>query len=111
MTGEGFALDEGGIGATLPLDQVRELIVTLGKALRASQLYDENNPVYKRFVQALADEFSGLWSEMGELVLHVNEEALLLEGEAVYTSRTKSDSLAFLLYKDGVRIVHFMAGF
>jgi hypothetical protein len=111
VTGEGFTIGEGGIGATLPLDQVRELIVTLGKALRASQLYDENNPVYKRFVQALADEFVRLWAEVDELVLHVNEEALLLEGEEVYSSRTKSDSLAFLLYKDGVRIVHFTPGF
>lgn len=111
MTGEGFTIGEGGIGATLPLGQVRELIVTLGKALRASQLYDANNPVYKRFVQALSGEFTALWSEMDELVLHVGEDALLLEGEEVYSSRTKSDSLAFLLYKDGVRIVQFGPGF
>ncbi len=111
MTGEGLTIGEGGMGATLPLDQVRELIVTLGKALRASQLYDQNNPVYKRFVQALSDEFGALWAEMSELVLSVNEEELVLEGEAVYSSRTRSDSLAFLLFKDGIRVLHFTPGF
>ncbi|HKK93774.1 MAG TPA: hypothetical protein VJ925_10080, partial [Longimicrobiales bacterium] len=111
MTGEGFGIGEGGLGATLPLDEVRDLVVTLGKALRASQLYDENNPVYKRFVQALTDEFVALWSEMDEIALHVTEDSLSLEGEEVYVSKTRSDSLAFLLYKDGLRIVQFEPGF
>ncbi len=111
MTGEGFGIGEGGRGATLPLDEVRDLVVTLGKALRASQLYDENNPVYKRFVQALTDEFAALWSEMDEIALHVGEDSLSLEGEEVYSSKTRSDSLAFLLYKDGLRVVQFEPGF
>jgi len=111
VTGEGFGIGEGGRGATLPLDEVRDLVVTLGKALRASQLYDENNPVYKRFVQALTDEFAALWSEMDEIALHVGEDSLSLEGEEVYSSKTRSDSLAFLLYKDGLRVVQFEPGF
>lgn len=111
MTGDGFSIGEGGLGATLPLDEVQNLVVTLGKALRASQLYDENNPVYKRFVKALSDEFTALWSEMDEIALHVSEDTLTLDGEEVYSSATRSDSLAFLLYKDGLRVVQFEPGF
>ena len=37
----------------LPVAPVKELFVTFSKALRAFQLYDENNPVYQRFVSAL----------------------------------------------------------
>ena len=36
----------------LPIGQVKKLFIVLGKALRAFQLYDENNPVRKRFVES-----------------------------------------------------------
>ncbi|MGD2071241.1 MAG: hypothetical protein PVI57_21410, partial [Gemmatimonadota bacterium] len=94
----------------LPLDEVRELFVTLGKALRAFQLYDENNPVYKRFLSALAEAFQPIWGELDHLHVQVAEDALLLEGEEVYRSQSRSDSLAFLLYKDGIRDVTFLPG-
>jgi hypothetical protein len=36
--------------SSLPVGEVEELFQTLGKALRAFQLYDRNNPVYHRFL-------------------------------------------------------------
>ena len=54
---------------SLPVEQVRSLIVTLGKAFRAVQLYDDNNPVRQRFVDTLKSEFSRLWSELDKLVV------------------------------------------
>ena len=39
------------------LAKVENLFSTLTKAIRAFQLYDENNPVYQRFVSGLADAF------------------------------------------------------
>jgi len=104
-------MGDGGIEATLPITEVRELIVTLGKALRASQLYDENNPVYKRFVEALASAFVDVLDELPDLVVQVEESRLMLEGEEVYVSKSRSDSIAFLLYKDGIRALEFAPGF
>jgi len=43
--------------ADLPLAEVKTLFTTLGKAFRAYQLYDENNPVRQRFVDSLRGEF------------------------------------------------------
>ena len=83
--------------ATLPVEQIREFFVILGKALRASQLYDENNPVYQRFTQALATAFRQLWDELEELNVVVEEHRLLVEDEVVYENETRSESLAFLL--------------
>ncbi len=94
----------------LPLDQVRELFITLGKALRAYQLYDENNPVYKRFVTTLREAFEGLWQEIEGLNVSVEEDRFALAGEEVYRSDSRSDSLSFLFYKDGVRDVTFLPG-
>jgi hypothetical protein len=90
--------------------RISEFFVTLGKALRAFQLYDENNPVYQRFVQALATAFMGLWQELEELTVVVEEERLTAEGEEVYQNSSRSESLAFLLYKDGLRSLTFRPG-
>ena len=48
-------------GSELPVEDLRELFVVLGKALRAYQLYDENNPVRHRFVEGLRDSLTALW--------------------------------------------------
>ncbi len=95
---------------TLPLAEVGELFVVLAKALRAHQLYDENNPVYQRFVSQLAEAFRRLWQSMDRLQIHVEEDRLLWMGEEVYRSTSRTDSLAFLLHKDGIRDFSFQKG-
>ena len=97
-------------GDDLPVVEVRGLFIVLGKALRAFQLYDENNPVRKRFVTSLREAFEQLWQEVEGLNLAVEEDRILLVGEEVYRSSSRSDSLAFLLYKDGIRDVTFLPG-
>ncbi|MCG6989765.1 MAG: HEAT repeat domain-containing protein [Gemmatimonadetes bacterium] len=99
---------DGEIG--LPLEQCRDLFVVLGKAFRAYQLYDENNPVRHRFIESLRQAFQDLWTELDGLTLTVEEDRLLLEGEEVYQTEARGDSLAFLFYKDGVREITFIPG-
>jgi HEAT repeat protein len=94
----------------LPLAEVKNLLVTLTKALRAVQLYDERNPVYQRFVSGLASAFRDLWDGMDRLSLAVEEDALLVHGEEVYRNDSRSESLAFLLHKDGIREITFLPG-
>lgn len=94
----------------LPVEEVRGLFVTLGKAFRAFQLYDENNPVRQRFVATLRDEFAGLWKELDKLVVTMDEDHIYLAGSEVYASESRNDSLAFLFFKDGVREVTFLPG-
>jgi HEAT repeat protein len=112
-TTAGGANPEGGGwgGLTdLPVGQVRELFVVLGKALRAFQLYDENNPVRQRFVESLRQAVAQLWRECDRLALSVEEERILLGDQEVYRAESRSDSLAFLFYKDGVREITFLPG-
>lgn len=98
--------DSGG----LPTEEVRALLVTLTKALRAFQLYDERNPVYQRFVSGLAAAFRAFWEKGDRLRLAVEEDRLVHEGAEVYRSESRNDSLAFLLYKDGIREITFLKG-
>lgn len=102
----GVPWDEEG----LPVPEVRSLFVTLGKAFRAYQLYDENNPVRQRFVETLRGEFQKLWSELDRLVVTMDEDHIYLGDAEVYHSESRNDSLAFLFFKDGVREVTFLPG-
>ena len=65
----------------LPIADVKELFVTLSKAIRAVQLYDENNPVYQRFVQSLSEALRDLWSDVDKLVVGIEEERFTVGGE------------------------------
>jgi hypothetical protein len=79
-------------GDDLPVAQVRELFVVFAKALRAFQLYDDNNLVRRRFVTNLRECFERLWQEIEGLNLSVEEHRFLLAGEAVYGNPSSSDS-------------------
>ena len=87
-------------GDDLPVVEARGLFVVLAKALRAFQIYDDSNPVRKRFVTSLREAFEQLWLEVEGLNLLVEEHRIVLVWEQVYENSSRSDSLAFLLYKD-----------
>jgi hypothetical protein len=94
----------------LPVEEVRSLFVTLGKAFRAYQLYEENNPVRQRFVDTLRSEFRELWNGVERLVVTIDEDHIFMGDSEVYASESRNDSLAFLFFKDGVREITFLPG-
>ena len=67
--------------------EARDLFVALGKALRAYQLYEENNPVYQRFVALLKESFQKLWKTHRELKFAVEETRLVSDGVPIYVGR------------------------
>ncbi|HET9948077.1 MAG TPA: HEAT repeat domain-containing protein, partial [Longimicrobiales bacterium] len=90
--------------------RVQALLVTLAKTFRAYQLYDENNPVRRRFGEQLRSELQALWQDVDRLVLRVDEDHMYLGGTEVYASESRNDSLAFLFFKDGVREITLLPG-
>lgn len=104
--GDGLDWDE----ESLPVEEVRSLFVTLGKAFRAYQLYDENNPVRQRFVDTLRSDFQALWRELETLVVTMDDDHIYLGGSEVYVSESRNESLAFLFFKDGIRELTFLPG-
>ena len=94
----------------LPPAQVADLLQVLSKALRANQLYLPNNPVYQKAIANLQEAFRRLWEVIDELVLDVGEVELTWEGNEVYRQDEKHESLAWTLFKDGIRTVTFRKG-
>ncbi len=111
--GPGETMDE--LDLTLPpreleVSDVETLLSTLGKAVRAFQIYKANNPVLQRFIEALRDGFEGLWDKTDRLELRVVEKGLRW-GDRTFSMGEGRENLAFLFYKDGIRYLTFLPGF
>jgi hypothetical protein len=89
---------------------VLHLMQAMVKGLRAVQLYLPNNPVYQRAIDNVKRAFDPIWEEFVELDLVVAETDLKLGEETVLAQPTKSESIAWVLYKDGVRSLSFAPG-
>ena len=94
----------------LPASQVAELITGLGKALRAFHMYLPNNPIYQRATDNLRAAFAPIWAVLEELVLTVAETDFVWEEQVVYHQLNKSESLAWGLFKDGMRSLTIKRG-
>jgi hypothetical protein len=89
----------------LPPAQVEELLTLISKGLRAVQLYMPNNPVYQRAIENVRVACRKLWEVTEDLVLDVQETELRWESAVVYSHDQKNESIAWTLFKDGVRSV------
>jgi hypothetical protein len=94
----------------LPASHVSELIQGMTKALRAFQMYLPNNPIYQRAIQNLRAAFVPIWAATDELVLSIAETELSWEGQVVYRQLNKSESIAWTLFKDGMRALTLHKG-
>jgi len=96
-------------GSEVDSTVVESFLQFLLKGLRAAQLYLPNNPVYQTAMGNVRKAFDPLWAEMDELRLAVIEHELKWEGKVVL-SQPRHESLAWILFKDGVRSVTVARG-
>lgn len=82
----------------------------LSKGIRATQLYLPNNPVYQRAVDNIRSAFRQIWQATDDLVFDVGETDLRWEDNVVYSQDQRNESIAWTLYKDGVRSLAFKPG-
>lgn len=90
---------------------VEGLLQLFGKAVRAQQLYLPNNPMYQRAIDQLRAGFEAVWRETSELSLLVMETEFRWEGIPVAQEASRSDSLSWVFFKDGIRTLTFTPGF
>jgi HEAT repeat protein len=96
--------------ALLVPSQVSELLQTLVKALRAFQMYLSNNPIYHRATERVQAAFRPIWNAVDELVLSVGETELRWENEVVYSQLNRTECLAWVMFKDGMRVLTIRKG-
>lgn len=96
--------------SALTAAEVENVLSTMGKALRAFNMYQANNPVFKRFDEALHRSVEDLWRKTDVLELSVRESGFRWDGQEFALGQGR-DSLAFAFYKDGVRFLKLLPGF
>jgi hypothetical protein len=89
---------------------VRELLRLLVKTQKAQRLYDSRNAVAERLELDLYERLSAFVAAEGEVQLAVLESQIRCEDQVVFETPDRTDSLAFLLYRDGIRRLSFGPG-
>lgn len=82
------------------------LVGALAKAARAFTLYDPGNALVRQFIGEYRARAEAATSG-GDVILDVRPFELLLGSEVVYREQDRERSLAFKLFRDGVRSVTF----
>ena len=82
----------------------------VSKGMRATQLYLPNNPVYQRAVDNIRNAFRQIWQATDDLIFDIGETEMRWEDNPVYTQDQRNESIAWTLYKDGVRSLTFKPG-
>ena len=90
---------------------MEELLRQFAKTIRTHQLYLPNNPVYQRSIESLRVAFDAVWKETSEVVITVTDSEFRWEGVVVMRDTSRSESLPWLFYKDGIRELSFLKGF
>jgi hypothetical protein len=91
--------------------RVASLLTRLAATARSFLLYDAGNDAINRFLTALLDNLVATLHAEGQITLTVHQYELKLEDQSVYLNRDRERSLAFRLYRDGVRALTFRKGF
>lgn len=84
-------------------------LLALTRAARSFTLYDPANKVVRALIADYRDRFRAVLEAHGPLQLQVHPFELTLGREVVYFERDRERSLAFRLFRDGVRRLSFAA--
>jgi HEAT repeat protein len=113
-----MARPAGGIEVAAPesteaSEQVAEAFRAIGRAFRAWQLYLPNNPTRERAVELARTSLQRVLADHPDgLTVSVRQQAFAQDGVVVYEETARqTDSLPWLMYRDGVRSLTFLPGF
>jgi HEAT repeat protein len=86
-----------------PPQLVEEMLRQLARSIKTHQLYLPNNPIYQRAIENLHAAFAPIWPHTAEIVLSITEADFRWFGRSVMHESSRSESLPWLFFKDGVR--------
>ncbi|MEP7086457.1 MAG: HEAT repeat domain-containing protein [Gemmatimonadota bacterium] len=82
---------------------VEELLRNFARAIKTHQLYLPNNPIYTRAIDNLRAAFAPIWPHTPEIVLTITEADFRWFGLVVMHEPSRSESVPWQFFKDGVR--------
>ncbi len=88
----------------------RDLVSFFIKTFKAIRFYPPDNPTIKGFRDQLIKKFQHFLNKYPSFFLQIGEFSLSFKDRILYENRDPKSSLAFLLYKDGLRELRFVKG-
>jgi len=98
--------DEQRVGSTERGTAGNDALRSLARAARSFLIYDTHNEAIRNFLEAYKRDMDR-FLEFGEFELEVRPFELVLDDEVIYVERERSRSLAFRMFRDGVRRLTF----
>lgn len=99
----GEAAEEIALGGTPAGRAANTALRALSKAARAFTLYDPQNEAVRRLLKEYREGLHAFLSAHGALDLEVRQFELVLRGEVVHSEKDREKSLAYRLFRDGIR--------
>jgi len=97
--------EEGRLSGTAVVEATNAALLALSRAARAFLLYEPNNATIRHFIEDLRIKFKRALDQVGALDFEVRPFELALDGTVVYAENDRERSMAFRLFRDGVRRV------
>ncbi|HET6350272.1 MAG TPA: HEAT repeat domain-containing protein [Candidatus Krumholzibacteria bacterium] len=94
-------------GDPVTLEKVKGIFAALARYVGAQAIYEQKNPNRINFANAFEQAFRTYFETEKELVLMVSQYQLTWREHVVYDIGPSKDSIAFLLFKDGVGEITF----
>jgi hypothetical protein len=91
------------------LEKVRAIFTSLSKYINTKTIYASNNPNVSNFAHAFYKALRAFFEDEKELLLTIEQYQIKWRDEVVYDNNKKTESIAFLLYKDGVGEISFQS--
>ena len=93
-----------------PAKAASDVLLSLARAGRSFLLYDPGNEAIRGFLEDYRDSWQAYARAHGDLDLTVQPFEFLRDGQVVYLERDRERSLAFKMFRDGVRKLTIQEG-
>jgi HEAT repeat protein len=87
---------------TASAEKVRTVFVCLAKLVLAKKIYASTNPTLLRFSEDFFQALRQVFDEEDVLVVSIDKHQIRWNDEVVYESDKRDESIAFILYRDGI---------
>lgn len=91
-------------------EAITDIVVSLVKTIKTFQMYGLTHPSAKNFFVPFFEKVAQYLSKNPELSLQIEQHTILHENRLVYEETEKDISIAFRLFRDGVRGLRFSRG-
>jgi HEAT repeat protein len=88
----------------------RDVTSAFVKAVKAARFYPADNPTVKGFRDQFLKKIQFFANKYQHYILQIGEYEFSYKGKVLYENRDVKSSLAFLMYKDGLRELRLMKG-